>query len=254
MRWLALFRRFRSAHRRILRSTFAGVSSLAHEGPAWLEGALGTGLERATSTWLAAEPPFLLDETCAVGSTCACNSRPRMRPDIRRGGRPVPDRGRRSVTAQSAASAATSRCRDRVERTTWQSLPPERPRFGRAGSAVPAELNLGDRVAVDFIGAVGSSACARRRSRGEGSRPRRRRRHGPASRDRSPAACRRDHLDHGDLAMAALMPSRSIIVRPPSASAGAPWSIPQRDWAMRSRVTTLFGDRSRRRQSASSRA
>ena len=54
MRWLALFPKISFGASKILRSTFAGVSSLAHEGPAWLEGALGHGLERATSTWLAA--------------------------------------------------------------------------------------------------------------------------------------------------------------------------------------------------------
>ncbi|HEV7576989.1 MAG TPA: hypothetical protein VGO85_13170 [Caldimonas sp.] len=59
-RWLVVFPKISLAGSQILRNCFAGVSSLPHEGQAWLEGPLAHGLERAAATWLNAQPPFLL--------------------------------------------------------------------------------------------------------------------------------------------------------------------------------------------------
>ena len=59
-RWLVLFPKLSFSSSKVLRSAFTAVSSLPHEGPAWLDGALAHGLERATSTWLRTQPPFLL--------------------------------------------------------------------------------------------------------------------------------------------------------------------------------------------------
>jgi hypothetical protein len=59
-RWLVLFPRIAFAGSKILRGAFAGVSSLPHEGAAWLDGALAQALEGASASWLQARPPFLL--------------------------------------------------------------------------------------------------------------------------------------------------------------------------------------------------
>ncbi len=59
-RWLVVFPKISLAGSQILRNCFAGVSSLPHEGQAWLEGSLAHALERAAATWLTAQPPFLL--------------------------------------------------------------------------------------------------------------------------------------------------------------------------------------------------
>jgi hypothetical protein len=59
-RWLVVFPKISLAGSHILRNCFAGVSSLPHEGMAWLDGPLGHGLERAAGTWLTTQPPFLL--------------------------------------------------------------------------------------------------------------------------------------------------------------------------------------------------
>jgi len=59
-RWLVVFPRISLSGSQILRNCFAGVSSLPHEGKAWLDGPLAHGLERAAATWLSAQPPFLL--------------------------------------------------------------------------------------------------------------------------------------------------------------------------------------------------
>jgi hypothetical protein len=59
-RWLVLFPKISLAGSKVLRSAFAGVSSLPHEGPAWLDGALAQALDRSTTSWLSAQPPFLL--------------------------------------------------------------------------------------------------------------------------------------------------------------------------------------------------
>jgi hypothetical protein len=45
---------------KILRANFGGVSSLANDGPAWLEGPLGHALERAAGALLRERPPFVL--------------------------------------------------------------------------------------------------------------------------------------------------------------------------------------------------
>ena len=59
-RWLVVFPKMSLSGSQILRNCFAGVSSLPHEGKAWLEGPLSHGLERAAASWLSAQPPFLL--------------------------------------------------------------------------------------------------------------------------------------------------------------------------------------------------
>ena len=59
-RWLVVFPRLSLSGSQILRNCFGGVSSLPHEGQAWLEGPLSHGLERAAASWLNAQPPFLL--------------------------------------------------------------------------------------------------------------------------------------------------------------------------------------------------
>ena len=59
-RWLVVFPKLSLSGSQIVRNCFAGVSSLAYEGQAWLEGPLSHALERAAATWLSAQPPFLL--------------------------------------------------------------------------------------------------------------------------------------------------------------------------------------------------
>jgi hypothetical protein len=126
MRWLALFPKISFSASKILRSTFAGVSSLAHEGPAWLDGALGHGLERATSTWLAAQPPFLL-----------MTLRGRLYLRLQLASADLTDVAAVVDLFQTAADAAWRVGRMRGDEpvrwtesnsTAWQSLPPERPR------------------------------------------------------------------------------------------------------------------------------
>jgi len=60
MRWLVVFPKISLAHSQVLRSCFAGVASHRREGAAWLEGPLEHALERAATTWLGAQPPFVL--------------------------------------------------------------------------------------------------------------------------------------------------------------------------------------------------
>ena len=59
-RWLVMFPKIAMNGSKTLRSTFAGVSSLPNEGPAWIEGPLGHALERAAGTLLRLTPPFVL--------------------------------------------------------------------------------------------------------------------------------------------------------------------------------------------------
>lgn len=59
-RWLVMFPKISMAASKLMRSSFGGVSSLPHEGPAWLEGPLGHALERAAGTLLRLAPPFVL--------------------------------------------------------------------------------------------------------------------------------------------------------------------------------------------------
>ncbi len=59
-RWLVMFPKIVFNQSKTLRSHFAGVSSLEHEGEAWIEATLAKSLERSAGTWLSASPPFLL--------------------------------------------------------------------------------------------------------------------------------------------------------------------------------------------------
>jgi hypothetical protein len=59
-RWLVMFPKLPMNGSKTLRSNFGGVSSLASEGPAWLEGPLGHALERAAGGLLRDRPPFVL--------------------------------------------------------------------------------------------------------------------------------------------------------------------------------------------------
>ena len=59
-RWLVMFPKIALNGSKLLRSSFAGVSSLPNEGPAWVEGPLGHALERAAGTLLRLAPPFVL--------------------------------------------------------------------------------------------------------------------------------------------------------------------------------------------------
>ena len=59
-RWLVMFPKIVMGGSKLLRHNFGGVSSLPNEGPAWLEGPLAHALERAASTLLRLEPPFVL--------------------------------------------------------------------------------------------------------------------------------------------------------------------------------------------------
>ncbi|MEO6363836.1 MAG: hypothetical protein ABIO71_11445 [Caldimonas sp.] len=59
-RWLVMFPKISMASSKHIRSSFGGVSSLPHEGPAWLEGPLGHALERAAGSLLRLAPPFVL--------------------------------------------------------------------------------------------------------------------------------------------------------------------------------------------------
>jgi hypothetical protein len=60
MRWLVMFPKMPMNASKLLRANFGGVSSLANEGPAWLDGPLGHALERAAGTLLRQQPPFVL--------------------------------------------------------------------------------------------------------------------------------------------------------------------------------------------------
>jgi hypothetical protein len=59
-RWLVMFPKIVFNQSKTLRSHFAGVASLEHEGAAWIEPTLAKSLERSAGTWLSASPPFLL--------------------------------------------------------------------------------------------------------------------------------------------------------------------------------------------------
>lgn len=58
-RWLVMFPKI-SLATKMMRGTYGGVSSLPHEGPAWLEGPLAHALERAAGTLLRLQPPMVL--------------------------------------------------------------------------------------------------------------------------------------------------------------------------------------------------
>jgi hypothetical protein len=59
-RWLVMFPKIAMNGSKLMRASFAGVSSLPNEGPAWVEGPLGHALERAAGTLLRLAPPFVL--------------------------------------------------------------------------------------------------------------------------------------------------------------------------------------------------
>ncbi len=59
-RWLVMFPKIAMNGSKLMRASFAGVSSLPNEGPAWVEGPLGHALERAAGTLLRLTPPFVL--------------------------------------------------------------------------------------------------------------------------------------------------------------------------------------------------
>jgi hypothetical protein len=59
-RWLVVFPKVPLGESPIVRNCYALVASHRHEGAAWLDGPLAHALERAASTWLGAQPPFLL--------------------------------------------------------------------------------------------------------------------------------------------------------------------------------------------------
>ncbi len=59
-RWLVMFPKISLAGSKVLRASFAGVCSLPHEGPAWLDGPLAHALERAAGTLLREAPPLVL--------------------------------------------------------------------------------------------------------------------------------------------------------------------------------------------------
>ena len=85
-----------------LRSTFAGVSSLPNEGPAWIEGALGHALERAAGTLLRLTPPFVL-MTLRGKIYLRLRAEQRRRDRRRRGAGPVRDRGQRGAARRPLA-------------------------------------------------------------------------------------------------------------------------------------------------------
>ena len=59
MRWLVMFPKI-AVSPKTLRARYGGVSSLEADGPAWLDGALGGLLAKASRSMLINEPPFVL--------------------------------------------------------------------------------------------------------------------------------------------------------------------------------------------------
>ena len=60
MRWLVMFPKVNLGAMKTLRSRFGAVASDAAAGLAWIEGPLANTLERAASSFLRDEPPFVL--------------------------------------------------------------------------------------------------------------------------------------------------------------------------------------------------
>ena len=258
--------------RRLLRSSFAGVSSLPNEGPAWLDGPLAHALERAAGTCSRPAPPFVL-MTLRGRSTCGWQLRSADETDVAaalalfetaasealRVGRP---RGDAPVTWPQTAS------------TAWQSLAPPaqepRRRLTRADALAAPSLRRRACRAPSWRWRCGalrpgrrrSAACARRRrSRRAGSR-----RETPPP----PCTCIAQSITWQAMfgattliiaisALAALLPATSIIHAAFSVSRRA-MSIWQRASAMRSRVTPCSatvraeGDALTRRAGTSARA
>ena len=97
-------------------------------GPAWLEGPLGARASSARPRpGSPREPPFLL-MTCAAASTCARRSRRPTRGRRRRGGRPVPDRGRSAPWRVGRTRGDEPVRWTESNSTAWTARPPERPR------------------------------------------------------------------------------------------------------------------------------
>ncbi len=123
-RWLVVFPRISLGGSQILRNCFAGVSSLPHEGQAWLDGPLAHGLERAAASWLSAQPPFLL-----------MTLRGRIYLRLQLGSADEADIAAAVTLFGIAAAAARRVARTRGDEpviwsasttSAWQSLPPER--------------------------------------------------------------------------------------------------------------------------------
>ncbi|MGZ5276930.1 MAG: hypothetical protein ACXWCU_13545 [Caldimonas sp.] len=127
-RWLVMFPKIAMTGSKLLRASFGGVSSLPHEGPAWIDGPLGHALERAAGTLLRLAPPFVLmtlrgrlylrmqlasaDETDVAGALALFET---AGTEAQRIGRA---RGDEPVTWSPTTS------------TAWQSLPPSKRRAG----------------------------------------------------------------------------------------------------------------------------
>lgn len=123
-RWLVLFPKIAFGESKTLRATVTGVSSLPHEGVAWLDGALGRAFERASTTWLSAQPPFLL-----------MTLRGRIYLRLQLGSADQPDVAAALELFETAATAARRVARARRETpvsfaastpSAWQALPPDK--------------------------------------------------------------------------------------------------------------------------------
>jgi hypothetical protein len=123
-RWLVLFPKLAFGESKTLRAALAGVSSLPHEGVAWLDGALGRALERASTSWLSAQPPFLL-----------MTLRGRIYLRLQLGSADQPDVAAALDLFEVAATAARRVARARRETpvsfgahtaSAWQTLPPDK--------------------------------------------------------------------------------------------------------------------------------
>ena len=125
-RWLVMFPKIAFNQSKTLRNHFAGVSSLEHEGAAWIEATLAKSLERAAGTWLSASPPFLL-----------MTLRGRLYLRLQLADADESDLVAALDLFQIAADAALRVARTRgdapvawkaTSSTAWQSLPPDPPR------------------------------------------------------------------------------------------------------------------------------
>jgi hypothetical protein len=125
-RWLVVFPKVPLAESQILRNCYAAVASHRHEGAAWLEGPLAHALERAATTWLNAQPPFLL-----------MTLRGRLYLRLQLASADEQDVAAALTLFGIAGAAARRVARTRGDTadawttsmtTAWQSLPPERPR------------------------------------------------------------------------------------------------------------------------------
>ena len=125
-RWLVVHPKMSLAASPVLRNCYAGVASHRHEGAAWLEGPLAHALERAATTWLNPQPPFLL---------MTLRGRLYLRlqlasPDEADMASALTLFGIAGASARRVARARNDEAADwsTSSTTAWQSLPPERPR------------------------------------------------------------------------------------------------------------------------------